>query len=195
MENAPQLRAGVHKAYSAVAEQPQAEHPFAVGREFAKKLGYPAYWLDQFPLSAESFTGVSNVPIFANLPEGATVLDLGCGAGLDALIAAQRVGPGGRVIGLDFSVAMLARAARTATEYAQYHIELRQADAEHLPLPDSSIDIALVNGIFNLNPDRDSIFHELARVTKPGGAVYAAELILQEPLPLEEANSLTNWFA
>src|SRR5574337_392431 len=92
MNNAQQLREGVWHAYSAVAERPQGEHPFAVGRSFAESLGYPAEWLDRVPpASVEAFTGVSNVSIFADLPEGARVLDLGCGAGLDSLIAAWRV--------------------------------------------------------------------------------------------------------
>ncbi|MBI3779804.1 MAG: methyltransferase domain-containing protein [candidate division NC10 bacterium] len=133
--------------------------------------------------------------IFAEIPAGTTVLDLGCGAGLDSLIAAERVGPRGRVIGVDFSEAMLARARQSAAEVGVGHVEFYQADAEKLPIEDGLIDVALVNGIFNLNPERDEIFGELARVVRQGGEVYAAELILHEPLPPEILDSEANWFA
>ncbi len=196
IKQAEQLRQGVHRAYSAVAEHPQTEHPFPVGRQFAASLGYPPEWLANLPAFAvEAFAGVSNVAIFADIPQGATVLDLGCGAGLDSLIAARRVGPAGRVIGVDFSESMLARARQAAIEAGFDNTEFRYADAEALFVEDNSIDVALVNGIFNLNPAREAIFRELARVVRPGGAVYGAEIILREPLPPEEQASETNWFA
>lgn len=192
----PDIRAGVQRAYSAVAENPQAEHPFPIGRQFAESLGYSPDVLAGIPAAAvDAFAGVSNVAVFAEIPPGATVLDLGCGAGLDSLIAAQRVGPAGRVIGIDFSQAMLQRACQAAIEAGINHVEFRRADAEKLPLDDVSIEVALVNGIFNLNPARDTIFRELARVVQSGGRVYAAELILCQPLPPEVQASETNWFA
>ena len=195
-EKTQRLRTGVLKAYSAVAEQPSDEHPFPVGRDFASSLGYDDGTLSKIPASAvEGFTGVSNVSIFAEIPVDATVLDLGCGAGLDSLIAASRVGPKGKVIGVDFSEAMLTRARRSANESEMDNVEFHQADAEKLPLGDSTIDVAMVNGIFNLNPRRNEIFSELARVVRPGGAVYVAELILGEPLEEEIEADETNWFA
>lgn len=196
MNLSTQLRDGVYKAYSTVAETPQAEHPFAVGREFAERLGYPTELLNQLPSeSTEAFTGVSNVSLFADIPVGSTILDVGCGAGLDSLIAAQRTGETGRVIGVDFSEAMLARARTAATKMKTTNVEFRQSSAESLPLEDASIDVAMVNGIFNLNPAREKIFQELARVMKAGGVVYSAEMILREPLPPEELADNNNWFA
>lgn len=198
-EPATQLRDGVRRAYSAVAEAPRSEHPFAVGRAFAEGLGYPAEWLDRAPAaSLEAFTGVSSVSIFADLPPGACVLDLGCGAGLDSLIAAWRVGREGAVTGLDFSDTMLRRARRSTAEAGVGHVHFRRADAEQLPLPTRSIDVALVNGLFNLNPARTAIFRELARVVRPGGAVFAAELILREPAAAgaeAEPVSEKDWFS
>ena len=191
-----QLREGVWNAYSHVAESPQAEHPFKVGRAFAEGLGYPADWLDRVPaMAVEAFTGVSCVSVFADLPPSARVLDLGCGAGTDSIIAAHRVGSTGSVIGVDFSEAMLARAGQAAAEAGLDHAQFRRGEAERIPLEDASVDVALVNGIFNLNPARDAIFRELARVVRPGGAVYSAELILKEPLTAEERANLTNWFS
>jgi arsenite methyltransferase len=190
------LRAKVNGAYSAAASRPEQKHPFPIGRELAENLGYPSEVLDKVPqLSVEAFAGVSNVSLFADLPDGATVLDLGCGAGMDSIIAARRVGPAGRVIGIDFSEAMLAR-ARAAKELVNLpHLQFQQGDAEYLPLADESIDVALVNGIFNLNPKRKEIFSELARVLRPHGRAYVAELILIGPLPKGDQASENNWFA
>jgi arsenite methyltransferase len=191
-----QLREMVCGAYSAAAEQPQGKHAFPVGRQFAESIGYPAQLLASLPsVASDAFAGVSNVSLFAELPVGATVLDLGCGAGLDTLIAAQRVGWAGKVIGVDFSAAMCSRVRQAVVESGATNVELRQADAEQLPLLDGEIDVALVNGIFNLNPVRDTIFRELARVVRRGGAVYAAELILRQPLPPDTRASETDWFA
>jgi arsenite methyltransferase len=196
MDTALTLRNGVHSAYSAVAEQPEAEHPFAVGQRFAAGLGYPMDLLDRLPpVSVQAFTGVSNVSLFADLPRGARVLDLGCGAGMDSVIAAERVGPTGTVIGVDFSQAMLARARRAASEAGPGNIHHSQAAAEDLPLQSGSVDVALVNGLFNLNPARGAIFEELARVVRPGGSVFAAELILREPAPAGELVNLDDWFS
>lgn len=192
----PNIRIGVQQAYSAAAENPQAEHPFPVGRQFAESLDYSPEVLTGIPaVAVDAFAGVSNVAVFAEIPSGATVLDLGCGAGLDSLIAARRVGPTGQVIGLDFSPTMLQRARQAEAEAGFEQVDFRQSEAESLHLDDASIDIALVNGIFNLNPTREQIFRELARVIRPGGAVYAAELILREPLPPKIQASETNWFA
>jgi len=152
--------------------------------------------LNQLPSeSIEAFTGVSNVSIFASIPAGAIVLDVGCGAGLDSLIAAQRTGESGKVIGVDFSEAMLNRARTAAAKIKATNVEFRQSSAESLPLENASIDVAMVNGIFNLNPAREKIFQELARVMKAGGVVYSAEMILREPLPPEELTNNDDWFA
>jgi SAM-dependent methyltransferase len=196
MDTATALREGVWRAYSAVGKHPDGEHPFAVGREFAAGLGYPAEVLAELPESSvEAFTGVAAVSLFADLPRGARVLDLGCGAGLDTLIAADRAGPRGRVIGVDFSAAMLARARRSAAALGCGQVDLCQAAAEALPLDDESVDVALVNGIFNLNPARAQIFAALGRVVRPGGAVYAAELILREPAAEPAPGTLDDWFS
>ena len=104
-------------AYSRAASNPGEKHPFPMGEEFALSLGYPREILDTIPHTAiEGFAGVSNVSVSATLPAGGTVFDLGCGAGLDSLIAAQRVGAGGRVVGIDFSEAMLDRASSSLRE-------------------------------------------------------------------------------
>jgi len=190
------LKEGVWKAYSAAAEKPAGKHPFPVGLAFARSVGYPESTLAEMPASStESFAGVSNVSIFADIPVGVRVLDLGCGAGLDSLIAARRTGPSGHVIGIDFSDAMLKRAQEAADELGVQNSEFKKANVGELPLQDSSIDVALVNGIFNLNRDRGPIFSELARVMKADGTAFVAELILRETLAEEETRDESNWFA
>ncbi len=189
------LRDAVRRVYSAAGD-PRVKHPFPVGRHFAASLGYPADLLASLPsVCVEVFTGVSNVAVFAGIPEGARVLDLGCGAGLDSLIAACRAGADGQVIGVDFSEEMLARAREGAAAAGVQNITFCRADAERLPIQDGGVDVALVNGIFNLNPVREEIFSELARVVRLGGRVFAAELILREPLPPGTVFTEADWFA
>lgn len=190
------LRERVEQVYSSIATAPQARHPFVTGRALAANVGYPQYELDQLPATASaSFAGVAAVACFAQIAAGATVLDLGCGAGLDSLLAAQQTGVTGQVIGIDFSTEMVQRAQQNATAMGMTNLRALRGDAERLPLADQSIDIALINGIFNLNPARAAIFAELARVMRPGGAVYAAEIVLRHPLAPAVVAQETNWFA
>ncbi|MCP5117634.1 MAG: methyltransferase domain-containing protein [bacterium] len=199
------LRTRVKEAYSAAAVCPTDQRPFPVGRDFALNAGYPEHLLAELPLdSVDAFCGASNVSIFAKIPAGSTVLDLGCGAGLDTLIAARNTGPTGKVIAIDFSESMLTRARAAATEHRATNIEFRQGDAEQIPTEDATIDVAIINGIFNLNPARDLIFGELARVIRPGGQAFAAEIILRgAPGPLKRLlraaatskDNPDNWFA
>jgi arsenite methyltransferase len=189
------LRDRVRGAYSSAAEQPKEKHAFPVGKQFAESLGYPADLLASLPsVACDAFAGVSNVSLFAELPVGATVLDLGCGSGTDTLIAARKV-PTGRIIGVDFSTTMLSRARQAVAESGVVNVELRESDAERLPIRDGEIDVAIANGIFNLNPARDAIFRELARVVKLTGTLFAAELILSQPLPSETRSNAADWFA
>ncbi len=196
IEENNRIRESVNRAYSNAARLPGDEHPFPVGQLFAESVGYPRELLSRLPAaSKDAFSGVSNVSCFAEIPTGATVLDLGCGAGLDSLTAAMKVGKRGLVIGIDFSDAMLERARNAASECGIDRTAFVQAEAGKLPLSAGSIDMALVNGIFNLNPEREAIFGELGRVVRAGGTVYAAELILREPLPPEIRGKESNWFA
>jgi arsenite methyltransferase len=192
-DSAAALRDAVRDAYSAIAERPKGDHPISVGRSLAEGIGYPAALLDGLPQEAvEAFAGVSFIGGFAEIPPGSVVLDLGCGAGLDSLIGAQRAGA---VIGVDFSESMLER-ARTAAERAGVrNVDFRKGDAEAIPVADWAVDVALVNGIFNLSTQRASVFQELARVMRSGGRAYVSELILREPLPPEVETSSADWFA
>jgi arsenite methyltransferase len=189
------LREGVRNAYSAAASNPSAKHPFPVGRDFACSLGYPTELLEQVPANAvEAFAGVANVSCFAPLPERGRVLDLGCGSGFDSLVFSVRANHQTPVCAVDFSAEMLARGRRASQEIGA-PVTFVQASAEEIPLPDDSVDVAMVNGIFNLNPAREALFFELARVLRPGGVVAGAELVLSEALPIEAEPSPESWFS
>jgi arsenite methyltransferase len=198
-QDSSRLRDEVRAAYSRIAAEPSASHPFPVGRELAEAVGYPAPWLAEAPAAAvDAFAGISCLPCFADLPAGSRVLDLGCGSGLDSLLAARTAA---QVLAVDFSPAMLTRARAAAESADVTNVEFREGAAERIPAESGSIDVAIVNGIFNLNPARSDIFRELARVVRHGGHVFAAELVLarapdrapdadRSPLP-----SQVDWFA
>lgn len=163
--------------------KPAGDHPFPVGAALAESLGYARPLLTDHPMAADAFVGVSCLPGFVEVDGRMTVLDVGCGAGLDSLAIGPRVR---KMVGLDFSAEMLARASA--------HLDVVQADAERMPFRDGAFDAALANGIFNLNPRRGEIMAEMARVVKPGGRAWGAELILVGELD-EEARSRASWFA
>jgi SAM-dependent methyltransferase len=191
-----EVKRAVESAYSDAAREPAGSHPFSVGIEFARSLGYGEGLLASIPSAAsEAFSGVSNVSVIAEIARGARVLDLGCGAGLDSLVAARRAGPDGFVAGVDFSESMISRARAAAREAHAANVHFIRASAGQIPLREGWADVALVNGIFNLNLTRAAIFGEVARVVRPGGAVFGAELILTEKLPAHERASDSDWFA
>jgi arsenite methyltransferase len=194
--DAAELLAGVREAYSSAAIDPAKRHPFPVGRAFAEELGYSKSLLDSLPEEAvNSFVGVGRVGEFAEITPGAVVLDLGCGAGLDSLVAARKTGFHGRVIGVDFSLAMLRRAIAAGRRAGMNTILYCCADAGNLPIPTAAIDVVLVNGIFNLNPARRELFQEMARVLRPGGAVFASELIFTRPQTIRAARDVNEWLS
>jgi len=194
--NGETLRQKVRNAYSEAARIPEDKHPFPVGRAFAENVRYPVEVLAGVPsICVDAYAGVSAVSMYAELQCGTTVLDLGCGAGLDSIVAARRIGPPGRVVGVDFSSEMLGRARAGAREAGADNVLFAQASAENLPFTSASVDAVLVNGIFNLNPFRDAIFSEIARVLRTGGKVFAAELVLREALTEEMKSGDANWFS
>jgi SAM-dependent methyltransferase len=190
---ANELRRGVHDAYSAAASQSEGALPFPRGAGFAASLGYRPAWLSRFPAAAAAFAGVADVAPRAELTPGQTLLDLGCGAGLDSRVAAERLGTAGSVLALDFSHAMLRCQSADEPDAKSALMRPVQSAAEALPLRDASVDAALVNGLFNLNPHRERIFAELARVVRLGGSVWAAEIVALESRPVDLTPA--NWFA
>jgi arsenite methyltransferase len=192
---AEQVRAAVRERYGRVAQAPSEDFIFPVGRAFAEAVGYPVDLLDTLPAdAAAAFAGVAcPVPHAAPAP-GETVVDLGCGAGLDSLYAARSVGPSGRVIALDFAPEMAARARRSVAAAGMPSVAVCLTDSAALPLATNSVDAVVVNGIFNLNPDKRALLAEAFRVLRPGGRLVAAEIALTAPLPPSEGHALDDWF-
>jgi SAM-dependent methyltransferase len=189
------IREAVKAAYSAAAENPSAAHPFPTGRPFAESIGYTTEALNGIPDECvAAFAGVSNISMTAPIAPGSVVLDLGCGSGVDSLIAARRVGSSGRVIGIDFSAPMLARARDGLAKAGIGNVTFHKPMLRACLWPILQWTLALANGIFNLNPAREAMFRELARVVRPGGLVYAAELLLAGPMP-EADHTPSDWFA
>jgi arsenite methyltransferase len=179
----------VRAMYTAVADRPEDEYHFPTGRPACEYVGYPSHELDRLPAAAiDSFAGVG-YPFAADaIRTGDVVLDIGSGSGTDLLLAALRVGPGGRAIGVDMTAAMRRKAAANARAAGLTHVELVDGDAEKLPLPDASVDVVTSNGVINLVPDKASAVREIHRVLRPGGRVQIADIVVRD-LPSEECRT------
>jgi SAM-dependent methyltransferase len=188
------LREAIQHEYDEVASCPTKGFHFHVGRYLASRLGYPATQVDPLPDSAvESFAGVGNPFAFGELELGAVVVDLGSGAGFDAVLAAQQVGPAGRVIGVDMTPAMLEKARTNAALLGLAQVEFREGYIEQLPVEDASVDVIISNGVINLAPDKEAVFGEAFRVLKPGGRMQFADIIVGREVPESARNNIDLW--
>ena len=191
------LRAEVSAIYSRVASSPDGEFHFHRGPDYAAGLlGYDREALAALPESSTApFAGVGNPLSIEDIPAGATVLDIGCGAGMDLLLAAQRVGPTGRAIGVDMTPEMLEQTRASARAMQLDHVELREGDAEALPVDDASVDVVISNGVLNLTTDKVKAFSEIYRVLKPGGRLMLADIVVSEELSEGVRNDIDLWAA
>lgn len=189
------LRAEVQSMYSRVASAPAGEFHFHRGPEYAStRLGYDAAELAALPAEVtSSFAGVGNPHAIDRIPAGSVVVDIGCGAGMDLLLAARRIGPYGRAIGVDMTEAMRERAAAGARAAECDHVEVVDGDATRLPVRDGSVDVVISNGVLNLVPDKGRAVAEIARVLKPGGRVQIADIIIGEILPDSALKDIDLW--
>jgi arsenite methyltransferase len=187
------LRTAVRSTYASVSLEPRGEFIFPTGRTWAEDLGYPPELATVPETAVESFAGVANPFSLGRLQAGERVVDLGCGAGTDALVAAQMVGPEGRVTGVDMTAEMLARAARAAAEMGVRNVEFLEGEIEDLPLEGDSVDVVLSNGVIDLVPDKDRVFAEIARVLRPGGRVQLADVTIQRAVSDEARRDIDLW--
>ncbi|HSK31075.1 MAG TPA: methyltransferase domain-containing protein [Candidatus Limnocylindria bacterium] len=193
-----QLRKLVRAEYDRVAREPRGEFHFHRGPEYASSmLGYAAEELANIPAeSSVSFAGVGNPHRIGPIEPGETVLDIGCGAGMDLLLAARRTGPTGRVIGVDMTPAMIERAKRAALACGLWqNVEIRRGVAEELPVESASVDVVISNGVLNLSTDKLRSFSEIYRVLRADGRLYLADVVVQRELSLAARSDVELWAA
>lgn len=183
----------VRAKYAAVADSGLSNRDDGV-RAVAEAFGYSPEELAAIPAEANMGLSCGNPTAFASLRPGETVLDLGCGGGLDVFLAAAKVGPTGKAIGVDMTPEMIERAranaARSVAGKAADNVEFHLATIDQLPLPDASVDCVISNCVINLAPDKRAVFREIARVLKPGGRLAVSDLVTKQPLPQEIANDV-----
>jgi arsenite methyltransferase len=187
------LKSEIKKTYASVSEEPGRDFIFPTGRAWAEDLGYPAELANVPESAVESFAGVANPWTMGRLAPGERVLDLGSGAGTDSLVAAQMVGAGGRVTGIDMTEAMLVKARSAATAMGVSNVEFVESEAERLPFSDASFDVVISNGVIDLVPDKDAVFAELYRVLAPGGRMQIADVTIQNPVSEEGRRKIDLW--
>jgi arsenite methyltransferase len=188
------LREEIRRTYTEVSTEQDRDFIFPTGRAWAQELGYPEPELGRVPdASVESFAGVANFWELGRPTEAAVVLDLGCGAGTDLLIAAQMVGPAGLAIGVDMTPSMLGRAEDSAFEMRLLNVELRDGLIEDLPVEDASVDLVISNGVIDLVPDKEAVLDEIDRVLRPGGSVQLADVIVHTEVSADARTRIDLW--
>lgn len=188
------LRSAIRATYTDVSTDQEQEFVFPTGRAWAHELGYPQPELSRVPdATAAGFAGVANHWRFGRIEPGEVVLDLGCGAGTDLLIAAQMTGPAGRAIGVDMTPAMLERARASAAEMGLDNVELHETLIEALPLEDASVDVVISNGVLDLVPDKDAVLDEVDRVLRPGGRLQLADVVIHHELSEDARRRIDLW--
>ena len=188
------LRAEVSQEYAQVAQNPELGFHFHTGRRLARLLEYRDEWLQGLPEEAiESFAGTGNPFNLGELQRGTRVVDAGCGAGLDCLIASKMVGDTGLVVGVDMTREMIEKATSNSRATGAENVSFRQGLFEELPVEDGWADVVISNGAINLTPDKAQTFRELNRVLKPGGWLQAAAILVEKPIPDGAKQNIELW--
>jgi SAM-dependent methyltransferase len=188
------IQVAIKKKYQAVSSSAEGYFKYPVGKPGAILLGYDKAILEDIPVEMlRSFCGVGNPFSIDRIEEGTTVLDVGCGAGFDLLVALQLVGPSGKVVGVDLTKEMIDKARANLESMQIKNYELHRISAEQLPFADNSFDVVISNGVINLSPDKPRIFAEIHRVLKKGGRLQFADIILEKQLPPQLTASIESW--
>jgi ubiquinone/menaquinone biosynthesis C-methylase UbiE len=192
--NIKTLRRAIQEEYESVAKTPEEGFHFHIGRRLAAMLGYREEWLAGIPETAvESFAGTGNPFSLGEIHPGERVVDVGSGAGVDSMIAAQMTGPDGAVIGVDMTAAMLAKARRAAEEAGFNNLQFRHGHGEDLPVPDAWADVVISNGVLNLLPDKSAALTEMARVLKPSGRLQIGDILVEKAVPDDAKRKIDLW--
>ena len=194
--NRNELESKVQAMYRDVAQNPHGEFHFEMGRAMAERLGYRPADLDRIPGEAiDSFAGVGYYFHFLDAMEGARVLDLGSGSGMDSFIASLMIGPSGTVIGLDMTHAQRAKAEVLRRRHGVRNITFVKGYIDAAPFEDGSFDVVISNGVINLAVDKPQVFREIARLLRPGGRLAIADIVTAVDLPETIACNTTLWAA
>lgn len=189
------LKDEVRRTYASVAVNPGGDFHFHRGPDYAARLlGYDRAELAALPDTATApFAGVGNPFKMGPIEIGAVVIDIGSGAGMDCLLAGTRVGPSGRVIGIDMTDEMLDRARGAADLAGATQVRFEKGEMTALPFENASVDIVISNGVINLSPDKESVFSELFRVVRPGGRLQFADIVIGTELSEDARNNIDLW--
>ena len=189
-----ELRARISEKYRDVALNPELGFHFHTGAPLAKMLGYPDEAVAELPAgTVDSFAGTGNPFLFGDLRPGETVVDIGCGAGFDTLIAARQVGPEGRVLAVDMTAEMRAKTAAGAGAMGLTNVEVLEGFAENLPVSDGAADVVISNGVINLCPDKQAVFREMYRVLRPGGRIQVGDILVHREVPQDAKDDIDLW--
>ena len=189
-----ELRARISAKYRDVAVNPELGFHFHTGEPLARMLGYADEVVRTLPPgTVASFAGMGNPFLFGDLQPGEIVVDLGCGAGFDTLIAAQQVGESGRVIAVDMTAEMREKAAAGVRQMGLANVDIREGYAESLPVADNAADVVISNGVINLCPDKQAVFREMFRVLKPGGRLQVGDILVHLEVPQEAKDDIDLW--
>ncbi|MAU00209.1 MAG: methyltransferase type 11 [Anaerolineaceae bacterium] len=189
-----ELRDAIRAEYDAVASTPEQGFHFHTGRPLARMLEYEDAWLEGIPeQSIASFAGTGNPFSLGPITPGEHVVDIGCGAGIDSLIAAKMVGDNGRVVGVDMTPTMLNKARQSAAAAGMDQVEFREGYGEALPVADGWADVVISNGVLNLMPDKLVGLQEMARVLKPGGRLQIADILVERAVPEDAKRKIDLW--
>jgi SAM-dependent methyltransferase len=187
------LKSEIRKTYASVSQEPDKNFIFPTGRVWAEDLDYPEELARVPDTAVESFAGVANPFSLGRLAPGEDVLDIGCGAGTDTLVAAQMVAPAGEVTGIDMTPEMLSRARAAAAEMGATNVDFVEGDVEQLPFAAESVDVVISNGVIDLIPDKNAAFSEIFRVLRPGGRLQIADVTIQRPVSEEGRRDIDLW--